>query len=162
MRIGRSRSTFAALATLTGLLALPVAATAQSSEPPAGRLSCTVGNALTPITTARKPMECRFRPRRGPVQHYTGIVQGFALDLGAIGNATMAWRAYGPYARAPLGALNGTFRSTAGSGSGNALTGGNDNAVTLRPLPFQGHRGVNAAIGVNSLELTLVPPTRRR
>jgi len=162
MRIGRSRPHLTALATLAGLLILPTAATAQSSGPPAGRLSCTVGNALTPVTTAQKPMECRFRPRRGPVQHYTGIVHGFALDLGPIRNAAMAWRVYGPYARAPLGALSGSYKGTAGAGSGNVLTGGADNAVTLRPLPFQGHRGVNAAIGVNSLELTLVPPGRRR
>lgn len=162
MSIGRPRPHLTALLALAGLLALPATATAQSNEPPAGRLSCTVGNALTPVTTAQKPMECRFRPRRGPVQLYTGVVHGFGLDLGSIRNPTMAWRVYGPYARASLGVLSGSYKSTPGSGSGNALTGGSDNAVTLRPLPFQGHRGVNAAVGVNSLELTLVPPSRRR
>lgn len=161
MRLGRSRPHLATLATLTGLLVLPLSAAAQTSGPPAGRLTCTVGNTLTPAT-AHRPMECRFRPRRGPVQLYTGVVHRFTLDLGAIRNATMAWRIYGPYARAPLGALSGAYKGTAAAGSGNVLTGGPDNGVTLRPLPFQGHRGVNAAIGVSSLDLTLIPPGRRR
>jgi len=162
MRIGPSRPHLSPLLALAVLLVLPTAAAAQSGGAAAGRLSCSVGNALTPVTTTQKPMECQFRPRRGPVQLYTGVVHGFGLDLGPIRNATMAWRVYGPYARAPLGALSGSYKGTAGASGGNVLTGGSDNAVTLRPLPFQGHRGVNAAIGVNSLELTLVQPSRRR
>ncbi|MCU4181396.1 DUF992 domain-containing protein [Bosea sp. BH3] len=158
MKIGRPRLVTAMA--LLGLLGLPSAAEAQTDGPSAGRLSCTVGGALTPITTAQKPMECRFRPRRGPIQHYTGIVQGFGLDLGSIRNPIMAWRVHGPYARASLGALAGSYKG-APAGGGN-LTGGADNAVTLRPAPFQSNRGVNAAVGVNALELTLIPPSRRR
>jgi hypothetical protein len=140
-------------------------ATAQSAGPPTGRLSCTVGSNFSTIAKAQRPTECRFRPRRGPVQHYTGIVRSFSMDLGSVRTATMAWRVYGPYARAPLGALGGSFRSssaTAPSTPGNALVGGKDNEATLLPLPLQGSRGINVAIGVTALDLTLTEPGRRR
>ena len=166
MSFGRFRPCLAA-ALLAVLPGLPKAAMAQAGGPPTGRLSCTVGAALGPVVKSHKSMECRFRPRRGPAQHYTGIVHGFGLDLGPIRNPSMAWRVYGPYARAPLGVLNGRYKSTAAvpgatTAAGHALVGGTDNGVTLRPLPFQSNRGVNAAVGVNSLELTLIPPGRRR
>lgn len=160
MSIRRSRPCVAATV-LAGLFGLPGAALAQSGTPPAGRLSCTVGSGLAAITKSQKPTECRFRPRRGPTQHYTGIVRGFGVDLGAIRSAALVWRVYGPYARASLGALNGSYKTEATAGS-NALIGGPDNEVTLRPLPLQGNRGVNAAVGVTSFELTLIPPGRRR
>jgi len=159
MSIGRSRSCTVVTIALFGLLGLSAGAAAQTDGPPAGRLSCTVGAALGPITTAQKPMECRFRPRRGPIQHYTGIVQGFGLDLGSIRNPAMAWRVHGPYARASLGALAGSYKSAPGGG-GILTSGDGENAVTLRPAST--NRGVNAAVGVNGLELTLVSPARRR
>jgi hypothetical protein len=141
-------------------------AAAQSPGPPAGRLSCTLGAGFAAITKAQRPAECRFRPRRGPLQHYTGVVRGFSLDLGAVrGTPIMVWRVYGPYARAPLGVLSGQYRSggaNAPSSAGNALSGVRGSTATLQPLPLQGSRGINVAIGVSALELTLVPPGRRR
>jgi hypothetical protein len=156
----------------TGLCAaalslLPAAAQAQSGAP-AGRLSCQVGSGLGVVVTSKRPMECRFTPRRGPVQRYVGVVRNFGLDLGTIKRSHMAWRVYGPYARAPLGALSGSYAgATAGAsvgagGSGNLLIGGADKDVTLQPLSLQGRRGFNVAVGVTGLELSLVPPRRRR
>lgn len=164
MSRGHSRSCLAALA-LAGLIGMYEPAAAQPSGPPTGRLSCTVGSNFAAITKSQRPTECRFRPRRGPTQHYTGVVRSFSLDLGAVRTATMVWRVYGPYARAPLGALSGPYKSgsvTAPSSPSNALSGGKDNEATLLPLPIQGNRGINVAIGVTALELTLVQPGRRR
>ena len=164
MSRGHSRSCLTALA-LAGVLGMHEPAAAQNLGPPTGRLSCTVGTNFTAIAKSQRPTECRFRPRRGPMQHYTGVVRNFSLDLGSVRNATMVWRVYGPYARAPLGALSGSYKSgstTAPSAPGNALSGGKDNEATLLPLPLQGNRGINVAIGVTALELTLVEPGRRR
>jgi len=162
MTIGPVRSL--ALAAFAGLACASNPALAQPSGPPTGRLSCTITGSPAPAVTAQKPLECRFRPRRGPLQQYTAIVRGFSLDLASIRSAAMAWRVYGPYARAPLGALSGQYKASGGgAGTGShVLTGGNNNEVTLQPLPFQGNRGVNVAIGVTSLELTLVSPGSRR
>ncbi|RYE30104.1 MAG: DUF992 domain-containing protein [Hyphomicrobiales bacterium] len=164
MSRGQSPILLATLA-LAGVLGMHEPAAAQSSGPPTGRLSCTVGSNFNAIAKSQRPTECRFRPRRGPMQHYTGIVRSFSLDLGAVRTATMVWRVYGPYARAPLGALGGSYRSgspAAPSALGNALSGGKDNEATLLPLPLQGNRGINVAIGVSALELVLVEPGRRR
>ncbi|MCO5090326.1 DUF992 domain-containing protein [Bosea sp. (in: a-proteobacteria)] len=159
-----SRFCLAVLA-LAGLIGMHEPAAAQAAGPPAGRLSCTVGTGFAAITRAQRPTECRFRPRRGPLQHYTGVVRGFSLDLGAVRTASMVWRVYGPYARAPLGALSGQYRSgnaNAPSTAGNALSGVRGNKVTLLPLPLQGSGNINVAFGVTALDLDLVPPGRRR
>ncbi len=164
MSRGQSRSCLIALA-CAGVIGMHEPAAAQPSGPPTGRLSCTIGSNFTAIAKSQRPTECRFRPRRGPMQHYTGVVRNFSLDLGSVRNATMVWRVYGPYARAPLGALSGPYKSSntaAPTTASNALSGGKDNEATLLPLPLQGNRGINAAIGVTALDLTLVEPGRRR
>lgn len=146
------------LIAVAGVVALAPAASAQSG-PPTGRLSCNVGPGLGLVVTSQRPMECRFTPRRGPVQRYLGVVRNFGLDLGKIGRSTMSWRVYGPYARAPKGVLNGRYAGvTAGAsagvgGSGNLLVGGRNNSVTLQPLSLQSSRGINVAIGVTGFEL---------
>lgn len=162
------RIAIAATAVALAVAAFGSAAQAQTGAP-AGRLSCTVEGAIGLVVTSQRPMECRFTPRRGPVQRYTGVVRSFGLDVGTIRRSTMSWRVYGPYARAPLGALAGTYAgaaagASAGSagGSGNLLVGGVDNEVTLQPLSLQSRRGYNVAVGVTGFELTLIQPRRRR
>ncbi|AMJ62531.1 DUF992 domain-containing protein [Bosea sp. PAMC 26642] len=143
------------------------AASAQTGAP-AGRLSCNVGAGIGLVVTSQRPMDCRFSPRRGPAQRYVGVVRNFGLDLGTIRSSTMSWTVYGPYARAPLGILNGRYGgATAGAsagvgGSGNLLMGGNNNEVTLQPLSLQSSRGINVAIGVTGFELSLARPRGRR
>ncbi len=157
----------AGAALVFGLAAASGGAEAQSGTR-AGELSCSVGPAIGLVVTSQRPMDCRFVPRRGPVQRYTGVVRNFGLDVGTVRRGTMHWRVYGPYARAPLGALSGSYvGATAGAalgagGSGNLLVGGIDNAVTLQPLALQSQRGYNIAVGVTGFDLTLVPPRRRR
>ena len=167
MNIRHSRPVLAAVVAAAGLLVSAAPSFAQSG-PPTGRLTCNVGAGLGLVVTSQRPMNCTFAPRRGPPQRYTGVVRNFGLDLGTIRSNTMSWRVYGPYARAPLGALSGQYAgATAGAsagvgGSANLLVGGNNNEVTLQPLSLQGSRGVNVALGVTGFELTLVTGGRRR
>ncbi|WP_069878379.1 DUF992 domain-containing protein [Bosea sp. BIWAKO-01] len=148
---------------VAALSALTTTAANAQSGAPAGRLSCHVGGALSLIVTSQKPMECRFTPRRGPVQRYTGVVRSFGLDVGSFKRSSMGWRVFGPYARAPLGALAGTYvgasagASAGTGGSVNMLIGGVEKDVTLQPLSLQTLRGFNVAVGVTGLELTLAP-----
>ena len=165
--IHRSAKIVAATALcVAALSSLSTAASAQSGAP-AGRLNCHVGGGLSLIVTSQKPMECRFTPRRGPVQRYAGIVRNFGLDVGTFKRSTMAWRVFGPYARAPLGALAGTYvgasagASAGAGGSANMLIGGVDKDVMLQPLSLQNLRGFNVAVGVTGLELSLVPSSSR-
>lgn len=159
--------TVAATASVAAIVAISGPAAAQAG-PPAGRLHCSVGSALGLIVTSQRPMECRFTPRRGPVQRYVGIVRNFGLDAGNFKRVSMHWQVYGPYARAPLGALNGQYvGATAGASAGvgatgNLLIGGTDNTVRLQPLSLQRARGVNVALGVTRLDLTLERRRGRR
>lgn len=161
-----SRFALFAVAALAGS-AVPTLASAQSNAP-TGRLSCNVGAGIGLIVTSQRPMDCRFTPRRGPVQRYVGVIRNFGLDLGTIRATSMSWRVYGTYPRAPMNVLAGTYAgATAGASivrgaSGNLLVGGLDNRVTLQPLSLQGSRGVNVAVGVQGFELTPARPAGRR
>lgn len=147
-------------AALIGTAALAQPAAAQSGAP-SGRLSCNIGPGLAPIVSGQRPVNCRYSPRRGPVQRYGGVVRGFAIDLGAIKATALSWRVYGPYARAPLGALEGRYNAGGRGISGPGLSGGPDGEVVLLPLSLQGARGVNAAVGVTGFELKLRNSRRR-
>lgn len=166
MSIRHSRIGLSAAA-LGFVLAMATAASAQSG-PTSGRLSCTIGPNAGAVVSGQKPMACRYHPRRGPVQIYTAVVREFGVDLGGMRGTRMSWRVYGPYARAPLGALSGSYKATPGrvgpDGSVGApvLIGGKSRPVSLRPLAVQSLRGINIAIGVSSLDLTLNQPRKRR
>ncbi|WP_420101873.1 DUF992 domain-containing protein [Bosea sp. (in: a-proteobacteria)] len=166
MSIGHVRGGLA-VAALAWLLASATTAFAQSG-PPSGRLSCTIGPNAAAVTAGQRPMACRYHPRRGPIQYYTATVRKFGMDLGAMRGTRMSWRVFGPYARAPLGALSGPYQAGGGrpgpDGSVGApiLVGGKSGRVSLRSLAVQSLRGVNIAIGVSELELALNPPRRRR
>lgn len=147
---------FAAAAGLS-LVASPAMA---QSRAPAGRLTCTIGTGLAQAVATQRPLECRFRPRRGPLQTYAGIIRGFALDPKSVGRSLIAWRVYGPYARAPLGALNGRYVRPANSGP--SLVGGDDKDVRLEPRSQSMQRGANVALGVTEFELNLTRAPRRR
>ena len=163
MSIRPLRSGLLPVMAAAALLWLQAPAAAQPGAP-SGRLSCHLSAGAGRAITSQRPTECRFTPRRGPVQRYNAVVRDFGIDLGSIRGTTMSWRVYGLYARAPLGALSGRYvRTTAAAGSGgNLLVGGRQNEVTLQPLSLQGARGVNIAIGVTGLELTLIHPRKRR
>jgi len=138
---------------------LSAAPTLAQSGAPAGRLTCSIGAGLAQVVATQKPLDCRFRPRRGPLQTYSGVIRGFALDARTVGRSLLAWRVYGPYARAPLGVLNGPYARKQGE---VALTGSVDNDVRLVPRALPLQRGANVALGVTVFELNLVRSPRKR
>lgn len=144
------------LAAGSSLAAAP--ALAQSGAP-AGRLTCTIGSGLAQAVATQKPLDCRFRPRRGPLQTYSGVIRGFSLDAKTIGRSLLAWRVYGPYARAPLGVLNGPYARKEGD---VRLFGSHDGDVRLVPRALPLQRGANVALGVTTFELNLVRSPRKR
>ena len=140
----------------TGLSAAPTLA---QSGAPAGRLTCTIGAGLAQAVATQRSLDCRFRPRRGPLQTYGGVIRGFALDAKTVGRSLLAWRVYGPYARAPLGVLAGPYARKQGE---VALTGSHDGDVRLVPRALPLQRGANVALGVTAFELNLVRGPRKR
>ncbi|HEV2512546.1 DUF992 domain-containing protein [Bosea sp. (in: a-proteobacteria)] len=148
-----------AMLALAAGASLPVAPVLAQSAAPAGRLTCTIGAGLAQAVATQKPLDCRFRPRRGPLQTYTGVIRGFALDARTVGRSLLAWRVYGPYARAPLGVLYGPYVRKPGE---VALTGSHDGDVRLVPRALPIQRGANVALGVTAFELSLVRSPRKR
>lgn len=144
------------LAAAMVLLAVPAHA---QDIVPSGQLSCRVEGGLGAVVTAQRNLDCQYSPRRGPVQRYVGTVRGFGLDIGPLRRTTMRWRVYGPYARAPRGALTGSYVGAAasvalgGGVAGQVLVGGPDNGVRLQPFSLQGPRGFNVAVGVTRFDL---------
>lgn len=153
------RRLLATMVLAAGSSFLAIAPTLAQSGAPAGRLTCAIGAGLAQAVATQRPLECRFRPRRGPLQTYTGVIRGFALDARTVGRSLLAWRVYGPYARAPLGVLNGPYARRQGD---VALTGSADGDVRLVPRALPLQRGANVALGVTSFELTLVRAPRKR
>lgn len=152
------RRLIAMLALAAGASLSAASASAQSGAP-AGRLTCTIGAGLAQAVATQKPLDCRFRPRRGPLQTYSGVIRGFALDARTVGRSLLAWRVYGPYARAPLGVLNGLYARKQGE---VALSGSHDGDVRLVPRALPLQRGANVALGVTAFELNLVRGPRKR
>jgi hypothetical protein len=153
------RRLLATIVLAAGSSLLAAAPTWAQSGAPAGRLTCTIGAGLAQAVATQKSLDCRFRPRRGPLQTYSGVIRGFALDARTVGRSLLAWRVYGPYARAPLGVLNGPYARKQGE---VALTGSVDGDVRLVPRALPIQRGANVALGVTAFELNLVRAPRKR
>ncbi|AMJ59661.1 DUF992 domain-containing protein [Bosea sp. PAMC 26642] len=154
------------LSLAVSLALFPIAASAKPTVR-AGELICNVAGGTGMILTSEKALTCRYDAVGGRVEFYTGTIKKFGLDIGKTTEGGMVWAVVEPALRP--GGLNGTYNGvtaeiTVGVGAGaSVLVGGNDGAVTLQPLSFQGQTGANLAVGVGSLTLTEIsaPPARR-
>jgi hypothetical protein len=149
----------------TGLIAAAVVLTlgtsaAAQDRVQAGTLGCDISGGIGLILGSQRTVNCTFMPSApGPVEHYTGTISKFGLDVGATTGGVMTWLVYAPTSR-PLGALAGeyggaTAEATVGAGLGaNVLLGGSNHTVALQPLSVQGQTGFNVAAGVAGLQLS--------
>ena len=137
-------------------IAFPAPSLAQTSErTKAGTLTCDISAGIGFIITSKKNLTCMFTPAQpGPREVYTGLISKF--DLGATAGGEMVWAVYAP-SNKHFGMLAGHYgggsaEATAGVGA-NALVGGSDRTVNLRPLSLQDQTGLNVAAGVTELDL---------
>ncbi|MCM2402671.1 DUF992 domain-containing protein [Rhizobium sp. S153] len=144
-----------------GMLLAPGVSHAERAE--VGQLDCDVSAGIGAIVGTRQDMACTFTPSGNePVQHYTGNITEFGLDVGTIDKGRMVWLVYNA-TREPIGGLEGTYDGvTAGASVGvgadaNILVGGSSNSLSLQPLSVEGDTGFNIAVGVTSLKLRLAP-----
>ncbi|MBB4039186.1 hypothetical protein GGR34_000821 [Microvirga flocculans] len=148
-------ATFALLAALG-----PTQAEAQTRTR-AGVLTCNVSGGIGLIVTSQKTTACTFRPRRGRIEHYVGVIRKFGLDIGATSKGVLTWAVLSGGRLGP-GDLAGSYvgasaEATVGAGLGaNALVGGSNRSVALQPLSVSGQTGLNFALGVGDFELRAV------
>ncbi|MGE4246660.1 MAG: DUF992 domain-containing protein, partial [Parvibaculaceae bacterium] len=99
-----------------------------------GTLTCNVEGGIGFIIGSSKDMECTFHGNAG-VEHYSGVINKFGLDIGITGSQVMSWVVFAPGDVRP-GALSGTYvgataEATAAIGAGaNILVGGFNKNVT--------------------------------
>lgn len=132
---------------------------AQAGGVKVGVLTCDVEGGVGFVIGSSKAAECTFRSARGRrVEHYTGSIGKFGVDLGVTNHTVIAWAVFAPGKIRP-GSLRGHYtgvsaEATAIVGLGaNVLVGGFKHGINLQPISVQAQTGLNVAAGLASLTL---------
>ena len=151
--------TTAALGLAAGLLAPG----AQAQGVKAGVLSCNVASGFGFIFGSSREINCTFSTGGGRVEHYTGSINKFGVDIGYTKGGVIVWGVLAPTANLAPGSLAGNYGgvtagATVGVGLGaNVLVGGSNNSIALQPVSIEGNTGLNVAAGIADLSLTFQP-----
>jgi hypothetical protein len=146
---------------LSAALAASPAAHAQSSGGvKLGTLSCHVSSGWGLIFGSSRDLNCTFQGMNR-VEHYTGSITKFGVDVGYQQAGVMVWTVIAPTTDVDKPGMlagkygGGTASATVGVGLGaNALIGGLGGSIALQPLSIEGSTGLNVAAGVAGLSLT--------
>ncbi len=157
-----SKFSVAGLGLLGSVIFTPVSM-AQNAGIELGILRCTVEGGVGLILGSARDMVCKFDPANSDVKEtYAGRIAKFGLDIGVTGESFVRWvvvAAQDDVVRP--GALAGTYGGASASGSfaaglgANVLVGGSGKSIALQPVSVQAQTGVNLAVGVSRLTLTL-------
>jgi hypothetical protein len=126
----------------------------------AGVLTCNVASGAGFIFGSDHAVSCTFSGN-GRVEHYSGNISKFGVDLGYTKGGVLMWAVIAPTNNPPPHALTGEYGGvTAGAavgvgGNANLLIGGSNREISLQPLSVEGEKGLNIAAGI--AEITLRP-----
>ena len=146
-------------ASVLGALALSAPAQAAPHGVNVGTLTCNVASGWGFVFGSSKDLHCTFRQNDRHVEHYTGEISKFGVDIGYTEGGVLVWGVVSASSDVRSGALEGdyvgaTANATIGVGLGaNALVGGFDKSFALQPLSVSGNRGLNVAAGVGAISL---------
>lgn len=146
----------ASMAAIT-IASAPVSNAAERLE--VGTLDCDIAAGVGVIIGAQQDARCTFKPSVGGlVEHYSGRINEFGVDVGEVKAARMAWLVYAPTNKdraALAGIYSGVTADVAlGIGLGaDVLVGGLNGTISLQPISVKAEEGVNLAVGVTSLTL---------
>jgi hypothetical protein len=142
-----------------GAFAYDTATPAQAqSGVSAGTLSCNVASGWGFVFGSSRSLRCTYS-RPGSIEHYSGTIRKFGVDIGYTQGGVIVWGVFAPTATPAAGALSGdyggaTASATVGVGVGaNALVGGSGNTISLQPLSIEGNTGLNVAAGIGAITL---------
>jgi hypothetical protein len=143
-------------------LSVPFAVPANAEAIQVGTLTCNASGSVGFVFGSTTELGCTFSTL-GRIEHYTGQISKFGVDIGYTQGGTLVWTVFAPTAQLRPHDLAGTYGgATAGAtvgvgGSVNALIGGNGNTISLQPISFQGNTGLNVAAGIASMTLAPAP-----
>ena len=101
---------------LASLVALGLAATPALAESgiKVGLLTCNVEGGVGWVIGSSKDVDCVYQPAGGGhVEHYSGRIGKFGVDIGVTGNTTIAWAVFAP-GKVNRGALKGSYSGVMG------------------------------------------------
>jgi hypothetical protein len=146
--------------------AIVAVAAAQSSQPAwsqssvkAGVLTCNVASGWSMVFGSTRDLKCTYSGTNGHVDHYTGHINKYGVDVGYTAAGVIAWAVLAPTSDVGKGALAGTYGgvtggATFGVGAGaNVLLGGSNKTISLQPLSVEGMTGLNLAAGIAGMVL---------
>jgi hypothetical protein len=144
-------------------LPMPFASPAQAQGGvQVGTLTCNASGSVGFVFGSTRELGCTFSGP-GRIEHYTGQISRFGVDIGFTQGGVLLWLVFAPTAQLRPGDLAGTYggasaSATVGIGVGaNALIGGSGNTFTLQPVSFEGTTGLNVAAGIASMTLAPAP-----
>ena len=146
-------------AAAVGAVALVSPACAKEAGVKVGTLTCNVEGGWGFVFGSSKSMNCLYSPNKGAAARYTGTIDKYGVDIGYAEGGVMIWVVVAPTSDVGADALEGGYGgATAGAsvgvgGNANALLGGLDKSIALQPLSLEGHRGLNIAAGVATMDL---------
>ena len=155
MRLGTGRVALIAVSLAFGTPAFAAGVEAVQ----AGMLTCQVASGWGFVFGSSKDLKCTYSRGQNVVEHYTGSVGKFGVDIGYSGASVIAWAVLAPTSNLAPGSLAGKYAGATGSaavGAGvgaNVLLGGGANSITLQPVSFQAGTGLNVAGGIAMITL---------
>jgi hypothetical protein len=126
----------------------------------AGVLTCQVAEGWSFIFGSSRDLKCTYSGS-GRVEHYTGSISKFGVDIGYLQSGVIVWGVFSPTADLAAGALGGHYGGATGGAAlgvganANVLVGGSTQSISLQPISVEGDKGINVAAGI--AEITLKP-----
>jgi hypothetical protein len=129
-----------------------------------GVLRCDVAGGVSFLFGSTRDVTCAYeRPGNKPIEHYTGVIHKYGVDIGYLKSGVIVWGVVAPTNDVATGGLagdyggiNGTLAAGYGVGA-NALLGGYKDSIALQPLSVEGVKGINIAAAVVNLTLKAAP-----
>jgi len=143
---------------VTGL-AVASAANAAPAGVKIGTLTCDVAAGAGFIFGSTKDLRCSYQPTKASVEHYSGSISKWGVDIGYTNKGKLVWAVFAPTSDVRPGAIEGeyagaTAQATVAVGLGaNVLVGGLDKSIALQPLSVSGSTGLNVAAGIGQISL---------
>jgi hypothetical protein len=140
-------------------LAMASAADAAPAGVKVGTLTCNVASGMGFVFGSSKDLRCSYEPTKAVVEHYSGTISKWGVDIGYTGKGKLIWAVVAPTSDVRPGALEGeyagaTAQANIGVGLGaNVLIGGLDKSIALQPLSVEGSTGLNVAAGIGQISL---------
>lgn len=145
--------------------AIVAVAMGQSSQPAwsasvkAGVLTCDVASGWSLVFGSTRDLRCTYAADNGHVEHYSGRINKYGVDVGYKAAGVIAWAVLAPTTDVGKGALAGTYGGVTGGASlgvgasANLLVGGSGQTISLQPLSVEGMSGINVAAGIAGIVL---------